>query len=85
MFLDIYFHSPLQIDRDEIEEALEDYLGERGEVVGGGSGIRGSNIDLEIEGNAAPHLEPIKQILRKLKVPRDTTIVIKKKSYPVYD
>jgi hypothetical protein len=85
MFLDVYFHSPLNIDRDDIEEALEEYLGDRGEIVGAGSGASGSNIDVEIEGDAIPHLEPIKRILRKLKVPADSQIVIEGKKYRVYE
>jgi hypothetical protein len=42
----IYFPPNLGTARDEIEEALEDSLGEVAEVTGGGSGQAGSNVDL---------------------------------------
>lgn len=83
----IYFFSDLPVSRDAIEDTLDKYLGERGEVTGGGSGEGGSNLDLEIfEGDARNHLPAIRKILRRFKVPPDTQIVIEgeKEPYSVY-
>lgn len=44
----IYWHGPSGVPRDEIEDVIEDVLGDRGEVTGAGSGMSGSNVDLEI-------------------------------------
>jgi hypothetical protein len=48
MFIDIYFPPHLPIDRDLIQEELEQQLGLRGEVVGAGGSDAGSNLDLEV-------------------------------------
>lgn len=52
----------LAIDKDEIEDALDDAIGELGEVSGGAVGEKGMIIDLDLEDDANP-LE-IVEILR---------------------
>lgn len=49
MFVEIHLPGPLDVDRDEIEDALEEALGADGEVVGAGAGERGSNLDVEVQ------------------------------------
>lgn len=84
-FISIYFNSKLSIGRSAIEDDLDDILGDKGEVTGGGSGISGSNIDIDIyDGIAADFLEPIKNILQEMKVPSDTVIVIENERFLVY-
>lgn len=73
---------------DDLSEALEH--ARLGEVTGGGGGIRGSNIDIEIEDEQKfeQALELIRKVLRDLKVPAGTTITRyepEKVVYPVYD
>ncbi|WP_327092547.1 hypothetical protein OIE66_18505 [Nonomuraea sp. NBC_01738] len=51
MFVEIVFVG-LQIDRDEVEEALEIAFGDDGEVTGAGSGMGQCHLDLEIEERA---------------------------------
>ena len=85
-FISIYFYSNLSIGRSGIEDNLDEILGDKGEVTGGGSGISGSNIDIDIyEGSAADFLEPIRSILKELDVPDDTVIVIDNEHLPVYN
>jgi hypothetical protein len=48
MFVEIHFPHSLEVDRDEIEDDLEDALGDDGEVVGAGTGEAGSNLDVEV-------------------------------------
>ena len=76
-FITIYFFSKLSIGRSVIEDDLDEILGDNGEVIGGGSGVSGSNIDIEIyEGSASNFIEPIKAVLQDIEVPNDTVIVI---------
>jgi hypothetical protein len=72
----IYFPLGLEIPRDEIEDAIQDCLGERGEVTGGGAGARGSNLDLELFEEEEGLIEEIKLTLRRLGVPPTTTLVV---------
>ena len=63
--------------RDEIEEAIDEILDGRGEVTGGGSGVNGSNIDIEIfDDNDTKGIQEVKAVLRSFNLPSDTTIVI---------
>ncbi len=79
----IYFPQPLGIPRDEIEDLLQEYLGQNGEVTGAGAGETGSNVDLEVFGNAHDHVQPIKGLLRQAGVPAGTVIVVEDQRYPV--
>ena len=87
MFVAIYFNSRLSTPRDEIEDLLEDALGDQGEVTGGGTGLGGSNIDLEItsEMSVRDVLELIRAVLGRLKTPSDTEIAIEEESFPLYE
>lgn len=76
----LYFHSSLNFPRSEIEEVLEECLADRGEITGGGSGVRGSNIDIEIFNDE--DLSIVNQLINRLKemhLPDDTTVVINSK------
>jgi|GEM_PF-5615962 len=84
-FISIYFYSKLSVGRSAIEDDLEEILADKGKVTGGGSGLSGSNIDIDIyEGNAADFLEPIRAVLKELDVPDDTIIVIGQDRFQVY-
>ena len=84
-FIEIYFFSKLSTGRSAIEDDLDEILGDKGEVIEGGSGISGSNIDIEIyEGSAYDFIESIKTLLQDLEVPKDTAIVIDEKQLSVY-
>lgn len=48
MFFEIVL-TALPIDRDEVEEALEQAFGPDGEVTGAGTGRGGCHLDLEVE------------------------------------
>jgi len=81
-FIIINFKSKLKIGRSAIEDDLDDALEEKGEVTGGGSGISGSNIDIDIyEGSALDHLNLIISVLKECEAPTDTEILIDKKVY----
>jgi hypothetical protein len=85
-FISIYFYSKLSTGRSAIEDDLEEILADKGEVTGGGSGLSGSNIDIDIyEGSAADFLEPIRTVLQELDVPDDTVIVIDEERFQVYE
>lgn len=73
---------------DDLSEALEH--ARLGEVTGGGGGIYGSNIDIEIEDEQKfeQALTLIRRVLRDLKIPADTRITRyepEKVVYSVYD
>lgn len=57
-FAELLLPRELSVDRDEVEHALGRALGDRMEVTGAGTGVYGSNLDLEI----APDVEPSDQI-----------------------
>lgn len=78
--------------RDAIEEPLNDALqeAELGEVTGGGGGIYGSNIDIEIASarKVDEALALIRQVLQSLHIPPSTVIIRHKPKrivYPVYE
>jgi len=45
----VYFKGQLGIPISEIEDELDELFEEFGEVTGAGSGVQGSNIDIELE------------------------------------
>lgn len=50
-FVEIVLDGPLPVDRDDIEDALNEAFADSGEVTGAGSGRRGMNLDLEVDGS----------------------------------
>ena len=61
--------------RDEIEDPLDEALADSslGEVTGGGSGIEGSNIDVEVS-DLSRGLGLVKRVLRELNVGPSTVV-----------
>ena len=47
MYIDIYFNAESNIERDLLEERLDEILKGKGEVTGGGAGKDGVNIDID--------------------------------------
>ncbi len=74
----IYFTPKLSTPKDEIEDALQECLGDRGEVTGSGIGDRGANIDVEVFDSKHPQevLDDVERVLKDLRVPRDTWLVV---------
>ena len=70
----IYAKTSLGRGRDELEDDLEDFLGEVGEVTGGGSGLPGWNVDLTLVDDADLESWVVKLVLflRQWGVPQDT-------------
>ena len=69
----IYSSLSLREARGNLEDDLDDYLGETGEVTGGGGGMRGWNIDLEVSDDALPKMiERLTDFLTEWGVPPDT-------------
>jgi hypothetical protein len=62
--------------RDELEDAVADLLGKRGEVTGGGAGIDGCNVDVEVFDPATTPkiVDSLVKMLRAFPVPRGTLI-----------
>lgn len=48
-FVEIVLDGPLPVDRDDIEDALNEAFIDTGEVTGAGSGRKGMNLDLEVD------------------------------------
>src|SRR5262245_32132552 len=74
---DIYISGPGHwFDRSSIEDAVEDWLGDRGEVTGGGSGKDGWDIDLSLvaEQVSVPVIEQLLGVLRDANAPAGTTV-----------
>ena len=75
----IYMTGRLPCGLDELEDALDSALGDRGEVTGTGTGQAGSNIDVSIEEgelSAEQALLLIRRTLADYDVPASTRIVI---------
>jgi hypothetical protein len=73
--------------RDELEDAIENFLGYKGAVTGSGAGQSGSNIDIEVfNDGSGPEwiVEGLRKILRDFDSPRDAKIVIDRVEYPLY-
>lgn len=69
----IYSKSPAPVDRYELEEDLQDFLGDDGMVSGGGAGDTGWNIDLEVESASAEDvIQRLIPFLKEKQVGRDT-------------
>ncbi|MGW0575452.1 hypothetical protein ACWD25_05655 [Streptomyces sp. NPDC002920] len=52
-FVEIWLDGPIPVDRDDVEDALNEALAGMGEVVGAGTGESGSNLDVEVEDDMA--------------------------------
>jgi hypothetical protein len=74
--VDIYSHQPLGKARGDLEDDLEEALGPRVTVAGGGAGEQGWNIDLEIADDSPPEavVSEIVAFLRGWGVPGDTLV-----------
>ncbi len=92
MFVVVYFQSSLEVGRDELEDIIVYALrNEQGKFLaktrGGGSGIHGSNIDLEVD-NSLGVDEVVRRIRQALQahedVPHDTYIAIEGQRFPLY-
>lgn len=74
IYIHIYSNKALGEPRTDLEDELEDLLGDAGECTGGGQGNSGWNIDLEIF--EKDHIEKwticIKDFLKERSVPNDT-------------
>lgn len=72
----VYLYGQLTVARQDIEDAIDECLGGRGEVTGAGLGARGANIDIEVfEAGELPAVtEAVRSALRELGVPEDTII-----------
>ena len=85
-FIFIYFFSKREnIDSDDVEDAINDVLGEKGEVTGAGSGASGSNLDVQVYGNPLDFLDMMRSVLRELEVPVDTVVAIGEEDFPVFE
>jgi hypothetical protein len=67
----IYFPPNLDVEKDVIEDALDEAIGDLGEVSGGGLGQQGMSIDLDVEDDADPQelADLLRCALASLKVP----------------
>jgi hypothetical protein len=78
--IEIFINSfcPLGFAKSELEDDIEDLLGDFGEVTGGGSGRAGWNIDIEIfnNENLDQFQQKIIKLLRNRDVPSDTYLQI---------
>lgn len=70
----IYFGFDEDIDIDDLEESIDEILGDEGEVTGRGMGISGGNIDVELFDESI--LEDFLKALQDLEFPQDTYYVI---------
>ena len=52
-FMEIRFDRPLPVDRDDVEDELNEALAGVGEVSGAGSGAFGAHLDVDIDPAAA--------------------------------
>ncbi len=91
MFVAVYINEELEVDREEIEDLLLDALMDQGmdhaKVTGGGSGVDGCNIDLEVDDSLSADevLGRLRQALQSSEaVPQATDIQVEGKTYPLY-
>jgi len=80
----VYWSSRLTgLARDDVEEAVEEALGDAGMVTGAGSGRTGSNIDADVYGDHEEALAKVRLALSPLSMPEDTVIVMGGKRHPL--
>ena len=78
MYVDVYIPGPKALERQDIEDAIADILGERVETVGAGSGLSMVNVDIEIFDSERSEdlLREIANTLHGLGVPLDTFLKV---------
>jgi hypothetical protein len=86
--MDVYINliEPCPCGIDELEDALDRALGNRGEVTGAGTGQTGSNIDVFIEDDALSDrqiLHLLREALVDYGLPGSTSVVIDGRRYPL--
>jgi hypothetical protein len=82
----VYFYEPLPCALDEIEDALDQALGDDGKVTGCGAGEKGSNIDLFTNDKhlSIPSVvDLIQKVLTPLGLPETSRIVIENEKFPI--
>jgi hypothetical protein len=82
----IYMIDRLSCGMDELEDALDSALGDKGEVTGSGTGRAGSNIDLFIRDDAMSQEQALLLIRRALAdygLPGTTRVAIDGREYPL--
>jgi hypothetical protein len=97
MELSIWMKGPLTgCSRWDIEEGFEEWLGDKGEIIGGGGAPDGSwsHIDIHLfelgEEGVPAALQAARELLRQFGVPQNSTVVFKDDDdkrigeYPVY-
>jgi hypothetical protein len=69
----LYWPSSPDIDRDEIEEAIDEALDGAGEVTGGGAGMGMVNVDVDIfDGDRSEYVfRGLREAVARLGLPRD--------------
>jgi hypothetical protein len=72
----LYFPPGLTLARDQLEDEIQTFLGERGEVTGNGSGAAGSNVDIAIADDADVDaiVHGLSELLRSLGLPPGTRL-----------
>ena len=87
MDLFIYSSTKFSESRTNIEDDLDELLDGVAEVIGGGSGATGWNIDLEIfnDENTSAVIDKIKSLLIDCAVPADTYIETNGKKVHVFN
>jgi hypothetical protein len=82
----IYYHGQLGVPRGDIEAELEKLLHGRGEVTGGGGGVTGGNIDLEIDSDDSGQVvDEVRQLLRTLGLPASTVLDVEGRRLGLYE
>lgn len=74
MFAELHFPSLLPVDRDDVEDALNEVGGDLFEVTGAGVGISGSNLDLEVSGEIPEAIRQLTAIMKRFDI-RDARVI----------
>jgi hypothetical protein len=86
MFIAVYCNHklPNDLEREDIEDLILDCF-EQGKVTGGGGGLGGCNVDLEIKDpvSAEEALRRIREALRSVHVDGHTEIQIEDRLFPL--
>jgi hypothetical protein len=82
----LYFYERLPFGLDEVEDALDQALGDSGEVTGTGVGEKGSNVDIRINDESMSTSQVVRlihQALSHLQLPDFSRILIEDKKFPI--